>query len=136
MAGDLSDRLSAFLAQAEARTFDDGTWDCCLFPAAWVQLVTGIDGAAPWRGRYTTALGWARILRAEGGVGAVMARGAALAGLTATVDPRRGDIGVIALPSPVDAVGAVCIGSRWAIASRSGLAVVTAPVLAAWRVNG
>lgn len=125
--------LDDFLRLAEGREFIDGTWDCCLFPAAWVQRVTGIDGAAPWRGRYRTRLGWARILKREGGIEGVLSKGAALAGLTETTEPKRGDIGVACLPSGALMAG-VFLGVRWGSVSGRGVAAARAKTVKAWSV--
>lgn len=124
--------LDRFLAEAEAKAFKDGVWDCCLFPAAWVKRVTGIDGAAPWRGRYRTRLGWLRILKREGGVIGVMSRGAALAGLTETTTPMRGDIGVVHVADVETA--AVFLGGRWATAGPAGIVAIQVPFVKAWSV--
>ena len=129
------DALSRFLAEAELRRFVDGEWDWCLFPAAWVQRITGIDAAAPWRGRYRTRLGWARILKREGGIAGVMAAGAVRARLTETIEPLRGDVGVI--DQGRGDIGAICLGVRWATVGQHGLTVSKASPSRAWRVlNG
>ena len=124
--------LTAFLAQAEAKRFQPGTWDCCLMVADWVKENTGIDGAAPWRGRYATRIGFLRHLKAGGGVEGVVSRGAAVAGLSETEEPQRGDIGVIDVGQ--GQTGAICLGSRWVTAGPRGVAVLTGPHTKAWRV--
>ncbi|QPG06566.1 hypothetical protein IT774_05175 [Salinimonas marina] len=48
------------------RPFEWGKFDCCLFAADAVQLITGQDYAAPFRGTYTTQLGAARSLKRYG----------------------------------------------------------------------
>ena len=47
-------RLSAELAASQARAFDYGAHDCCIFAADCILAVTGRDVAADWRGRYAT----------------------------------------------------------------------------------
>lgn len=126
--------LDAFLAEAEGREFIDGTWDCALMVAAWVERVTGIDGAASWRAHYSTRFGWLRILKREGGIEAVIAKGAAAANLKETATPVRGDIGVARLPSG-DLMAGICLGERWASAGMNGLAVCRAAPVRAWRVD-
>lgn len=126
--------LDAFLEEAAARRFRDGTWDCALMVAAWVERVTGTDGAAPWRGRYAARIGWLRILKREGGIEAVIASGAALVGLTETKEPKRGDIGIARLPNG-ELMAGICLGERWASAGLNGLAACSAEPVRAWRVE-
>lgn len=133
MAG-LTDRLTDFLSAAEARAYAPGVWDCCLFPADWVLSLTGVDGAAPWRGRYDSERGLARILIREGGIVGVMQRGADLVGLEATTAPVRNDIAAVRLPCGTS-VGAVFAGRAWVRPTTRGLAASPAIVLKAWRVN-
>lgn len=124
--------LSAFVAEAERKRFQPGTWDCCLMVADWVRENTGIDGAEPWRGRYATRLGYLRHLKAGGGVEGVVSRGAGLAGLATTNAPRRGDIGIIETDQGPTA--AICLGSRWMTTGRHGVAVMKTAASTAWRV--
>lgn len=126
--------LDDFLSEASAKRFHDGTWDCALMVAAWVERVKGVDGASPWRGRYATRIGWLRILKREGGIEAVIARGAALAGLTETSEPRRGDIGIARQPNG-ELMAGIYLGQRWASAGARGLAVCVADPVRAWRVE-
>lgn len=126
--------LDAFLEEAAAKRFRDGTWDCALMVAAWVERATGVDGASPWRARYSTRRGWVRILKREGGIEAVIAQGAALAGLSEAPRPRRGDIGIARQPNG-ELMAGICLGDRWASAGLRGLAVCQAETVRAWRVD-
>lgn len=45
-----------------------GTNDCCLFASDFIKAITQIDPAAELRGRYSTALGAARVTRKYGTV--------------------------------------------------------------------
>lgn len=56
-------RLSACVEGALHRPFEWGRQDCALFAADVVQAMTGVDPAREWRGRYSTRIGAARILR-------------------------------------------------------------------------
>ena len=58
--------LAKFLAENQHRPFCWGSWDCCLFAADAVQVQTGIDYAADYRGSYRTELGAARLLKRHG----------------------------------------------------------------------
>jgi len=51
---DRSAKLRLFLDQCREVYFRPGKRDCALFAADWIELVTGVDPAAPWRGRYIT----------------------------------------------------------------------------------
>lgn len=126
--------LDAFLDEASRRRFQDGTWDCALMVAAWVERVRGVDGASPWRGRYSTRIGWLRILKREGGIEAVIARGAALAGLVETGNPQRGDIGIAERPNG-ERIAGIFLGERWASAGTRGLAACVAAPVRVWRVD-
>ncbi|ARC35930.1 hypothetical protein A6J80_05615 [Paracoccus yeei] len=59
-------RLHAWLGQIDGRPVRPGRHDCCLFGASAVEAQTGVDLAAPWRGRYTTMAGGRRVLRKAG----------------------------------------------------------------------
>ena len=45
-------RLEAFLARHQDAKFRYGTWDCCLFVCDAIEVMTGVDPAADFRGRY------------------------------------------------------------------------------------
>lgn len=123
--------LERFLDDMARRPFADGTNDCVLTVADWVLANGHPDPAAPFRGRYRTALGRERIVRREGGMLAVMEAGAARAGLVATDNPLRGDVGLVRMGNWT--VAAICLGGFWA-AKGEGLTVGPAEVLKAWRV--
>lgn len=63
---ELVTRLNELIAEWEARPFAFGESDCALWVAAWVEVATGEDFGAPFRGRYSTAEGAARALREHG----------------------------------------------------------------------
>ncbi|MBC9246750.1 hypothetical protein H4P12_08495 [Paracoccus sp. 11-3] len=63
---DWQPRLHAWLRKVNRRQMQPGRHDCCLFGAGAIEAQTGVDIAAPWRGRYTTFAGGRRILRRAG----------------------------------------------------------------------
>lgn len=63
---DWHSRLARWLCCVAPRPMQPGIHDCCLFGAGAIEAQTGIDIAAPWRGRYTTFAGGRRILRKAG----------------------------------------------------------------------
>lgn len=59
-------RLGRWLRSINDRAVRPGQHDCCLFGAGAIRAQTGVDLAAPFRGRYTTFAGGRRILRRAG----------------------------------------------------------------------
>lgn len=59
-------RLAAWIGSVNGLVIVPGRHDCCLFGAGAVHAQTGVDLAAPWRGRYTTFAGGRRMLRKAG----------------------------------------------------------------------
>lgn len=51
---------------ASGRPFSYGTHDCATFAFDVRRAITGEDAAADWRGRYSTELGAARVMRRLG----------------------------------------------------------------------
>lgn len=49
--------LDRFLIINRTRTFAYGDWDCCLFAADAIQVMTGVDIAERFRGQYRSARG-------------------------------------------------------------------------------
>lgn len=135
----MRDALTDFLDRWEGERTRYGQQDCALWPAAWVQEVTGVDGGAPWRGRYSTEDECLALLEREGGLLAVMSQGARLVGLQPHLGhalPRRGDIGVVGVQvargDPM--VGAICLGLTWAALSERGVRYIRARPVATWSV--
>ena len=64
-----AERLSAAVKARRGRSFQWGSHDCCTFACDVIRDAGGVDYAAPFRGRYTTALGAARALRRFAGGG-------------------------------------------------------------------
>ena len=150
------DAMDAFLEAAAGRALDWGAWDCLLIPSDWAIVSGHSDLAGEWRGRYSTALGAARIVSRHGGLQALSAMAAARAGLPMTSAPRLGDIGLMRtaaapdvppevlrslglwVPAPLRGLsGAVCIGGgNWATSSGRGVAMFQRPeIVTAWRVE-
>jgi len=60
-AHDWPSKLEKFVSENRTRSFQWGTWDCCLWVASAIEAITGMDVAAPYRGQYADANGAARI---------------------------------------------------------------------------
>ena len=126
-------RLNHYLAACEKRAFAWGDFDCALFAAGAVLIMTGVDYAAQYRGRYDSALGAARLL--PNGLSAIPD------GLNfercAWAFARRGDIALIPCgPDDRESLGVV-LGERIAVPSHiGGLAYFpTRNAVAVWRVD-
>nr|WP_041762222.1 hypothetical protein [Brevundimonas subvibrioides] len=117
-----------------ATPFVDGESDCALTLADWVMVATGFpDPASHLRGRYSTALQRERLVRAKGGLHAVVAECALLAGLRPASQPARGDVGTLRMGRQV--LAGICTGQRWAVKSSRGVDVFFPDsVIFAWRV--
>lgn len=59
-------RFSSYLIACASTPFEDGVHDCALFLASGVEAQTGVDFAAPFRGKYSTAKGAVRALKRYG----------------------------------------------------------------------
>lgn len=125
--------LDAFLEKMAATPFVDGQSDCVLTVADWIVLNGHPDPAAPYRGRYRTALGRERLLKRSSGLHALMAAGAVRSGLLPAKAPVRGDVGTLRYGGQV--LAGICLGSRWAVKSSRGLdALQPDEILFAWSV--
>ena len=132
------DRLSAYLAASARRPINYATgWDCAAgFVAGWVEQERGVDAAKPWRGLYASAEECFALLRASGGLLAVVERASIAAGLGETASPMPGDIGVVSVVTPDGSNQAAAIRTKigWALLTPRGLGVFSAPALKAWEV--
>lgn len=107
--GDWEARLNALLAQRRDVLFTWGATDCCMFAADAVLAMTGVDAAAEFRGRYTTAGGAARALKRHG-AGELAATIDAKFESVAPAFVRRGDLVAVDHDALGTAIG-VCIGA-------------------------
>lgn len=123
--------LTHFVEDRRHVPFSWGGQDCCLFAADWVQLCTGEDPAARWRGTYSTMLGAVRHVTRAGGV----CRLPEAAGLV-PVEPQfagRGDIAGVATSLGL-ALG-ICLGRHIVTPGHDGLVFQTRIMVRnAWRV--
>lgn len=113
--------LAGFIEERRWMPFEWAKNDCCLFASDWVQLCTGVDPAADLRGKYSTALGAARILKEMGGVRGIIRSLAEPLGVTRIegAKDQRGDL-VVADTGNGESIG-ICIGSHAAFVGASGL---------------
>ncbi len=130
---DFAERLLATLGECRDRPFAWGRNDCALLACDLVMAATGVDYAAPLRGRYRTAAGATRVLRrfAGGGLEAAAEKIARDNGLEEVplLMAQRGDF-VLLDDTEGPALG-VCLGSHIVAAGPAG--AVLRPLAAARR---
>lgn len=114
-------RLIDYLHDCVRRPFAHGEHDCALFLAGGVQAMTGVDYAAPYRGRYTSLAEGLRLLRQDGFEDhAALARSALVSKPISMA--FEGD-GAIVMEARVPALGIVQ-GAGIYVLHESGLALV------------
>lgn len=88
-------RLVAYLAATARAEFSLGLMDCALHGASALEAMTGVDLAAPYRGRYTTFRGGLRVLRKDGYADHIALATAHLRTREAGQTARPGDLAVV-----------------------------------------
>jgi hypothetical protein len=137
-----ADPLSRFLNRIAATPFAWGTNDCLLWLADWIVDQREVDPAYDFRGKYSTMLGAARIVRGAGGMLALVERRVTLAGLPRVPPGARGDIAIVSVGSEGgehfgNQAGAILLGGSVALLSQTGLMFPQrsqVEVIMAWRV--
>lgn len=97
--------------------FEWGKSDCTILVADYLRNLTGVDYASKFRGGYGED--WQVVTGCENLVD--LFESSLDCGFVSVKVPIRGDVGVIRLGSLQ--MGALCLGSAWAIKSKSGLLV-------------
>jgi hypothetical protein len=130
----VGDELQRFIRAGMALPFDWVSNNCGFWVCDWIKIKRGIDPVRRLRGRFRDAFAFIRYVETHGGGNEAFSRKiAAAANLKETLNPRRGDIGLVATPS--GAAMAICIGDgRWAGKSQHGVVISEYPVIVAWRV--
>lgn len=125
--------LTDFLRDMAGRPFQWGQTDCALMMAEWVSLRRGVPVAEDLRGSYATEDECQRILDDRGGLLRVVSGIASSVPLRLTSDPKPGDIGIVRCP-PSAPTCAIKVRRGWALKTPTGLIVMPAPVIRAWKV--
>ena len=113
--------LSDFIEQRRNAPFAWGQNDCCLFASDWIVLCTGLDPAHVLRGKYSSALGAARLLKKYDGVRGIIQEFGEPLGLKRIRGrcENRGDL-VVANTGSGESIG-VSIGTHAAFVGAHGL---------------
>lgn len=119
-----------------------GDDDCTLFAANWIRLRTGRDPAKAWRGTYHTRNAAHKALRRQGGLLSVATAEMLAAGFAETTEPKDGDVGIVVVPIGVKRgqavfgnVGAIRLGTIWAVRSEDGVAAFDFECKRAWSIR-
>ena len=124
--------LAAFLESRRDLPFAWGANDCCLFVADAVEAITGIDAAAPYRGRYSTAAGAYRALK-KYGTGAIADAWSAHFTEIPTHEIGRGD--VVLFDNAGELASAISFGRKlWAVTDHGLITLPLSHAVRAWRV--
>lgn len=139
--------LSQYLARLAGRRWQFGAFDCAVFMADWVIVLTGVDPIADVRGRYHNERQFLRIVRAEGGFERATAARLAAVGFTETAQPATGDILTVLAPYGMRKgkiqrrpTGAICINHMMRAVATSDIGIVIAdnarlPLRTAWTLR-
>jgi len=121
-------RLAARIKAAGGQSFEWGMFDCCIFAADCVQDITGKDLMAEMRGKYTSELGAAKLIKKVGGLPAYLTK--TLGHEIRFEQAKRGDVVMFG-----DVVG-VCVGAQFVAPMKAGLYFCPmANVSSAWGVQ-
>jgi hypothetical protein len=133
-------RLEAFLTRHWTDSFTYGTRDCCLFPCSAIEVMTGTDPAATFRGSYTTRAGALQAMREYCGspsVRRLAERVTEAFGMPSVPALRlgRGDLALIKRPRDYSLGIVNLTGQQIVVAGWSGLErIPLAGAIKGWRV--
>jgi hypothetical protein len=136
---DLTKRLLIYTDAASRKPFSYATGHDCGqgFVAEWVRQETGYDVAAPWRGRYRTAMGCLRLVQRSGGLGAIFAQAFEPIGMARVAEPLVGDVGTVIMDTDhgEQEVGAIMGLDGWLSLTGRGIrSSARGDFAAAWRL--
>jgi hypothetical protein len=112
-------RLFTYVEKVRRSPYKEGTLDCGLFAAGWVEAITGRDVAQSFRGRYKSTLMGLRRIRREGYIDHVdYAR--SLFSIISISQATLGDLAVVEGEGGIDSLAGVQ-GPQIFVLSREGL---------------
>jgi hypothetical protein len=128
-------KLFQYLERRDAEPFKWGAMDCCTLAADWIVEAVGCDVYVDFRGRYSTALGAARLFKPLGGLSTAVSQVMQANGF-AEIQPnmaQRGDVALVEFEGR-HFVG-ICVGLKVALPSAHGVVfTMSATPLKAWRI--
>lgn len=134
MKHDWQTALAKFIQECRKRPFEWGEFDCCLFAADAVHLMTGHDYAADFRGHYTTKIGAARALK-NYGAGTIEATLEQQLGPYKTgIGYKRGDVCLVETDLG-DAAGVFFGGAVWTTSEKGLTALPATEIKKYWSID-
>jgi hypothetical protein len=124
--------LSCYLAQCKDTAFAWGKHDCCLFAANAVIAMTGTDFAAPFRGKYSTALGSIRALKIYGSGDLLSTLTSILGEPIPILLAKRGDIALVEIDGQLST--GVHFNNVWCVGDSGLVNVLSAHVISSWSI--
>lgn len=123
----------------EGLGYVDGAFEnnCFTFPATWIEMQTGVDVAAAYRGLCRNQADGEALVASHGGLVALAEKQLSTVGARRVQNPASGDVGVIAVPEgagDIKHVGAIRFGPMWAFLSPARVVSKKAEFVAAWRL--
>ena len=133
---DWQSRLTDYLLAAGRQQIEPGRFDCMLFAAGAVRVMTGTDLAADFRGRYTTLAGGLRILKRRGYADHVALIDDLLGERVGWMALRSGDIAAVPGYDGTPAIGVVTGDLIRCLAADGGVGPVALDAaLYGWRIG-
>lgn len=127
MRTELVTEISNYIRSNQNTPFEWGKFDCCVFIAGAIEIITGLDLYAKYRGGYESELGAAKIQKTVGTIEDTLDSHFERVG---ALQMRRGDVGMLESGIMFLYFG----GSKWA-ASKNGVAMINEKVKHVWRVE-
>lgn len=126
-------RLNQFLNNNMTRSFEWGAWDCCLFACDCVEQLAGFDPASVYRGRYSTEIGAARVLKKRGHTTVEHAFTEFFGPLQPKLLTSRGDV-VLVETQNSDAAGIFANNAPWVVTPEGLSQVPLSSVKGCWKI--
>jgi hypothetical protein len=124
--------LSCYLTECSNTAFAWGEHDCCLFAANTVLAMTGTDFAAPFRGKYSTALGSVRALKRYGSGDLHSTLIDVLGSPVPNLLAKRGDVALVEIDGQLSA--GIHYNSVWCVGDAGLVSVLPTRVISSWSI--
>ena len=125
--------LAEYLDKCLNKPFVWGEHDCCLFAANVIKIITGVDFAAPFRGKYSTQLGAIRALKRYGSGDLTSTLNMIFGEPVSKLNVRRGDVALVA--NSGEPAMAIVFNGLWYVGVNGLVKTTMTDALVFWRVD-